>query len=136
MTMDDREKLVEIMGDLDCNAEYCGDCEFCIDLDGCVRRQKEIIADHFIANGVIVPPVKVGQKLYTIPRSAIREWTVCGVWISADPKCSYAHVCWEKDEHRMSSRAVNFGDLGRVFFFTREEAEAALTKWRKENGYG
>ena len=52
--MDVREKLVEIMGDLDCNAEYCNDCEFCNDIDGCVRRQKEIIADRLIANGVTV----------------------------------------------------------------------------------
>ena len=50
--MTDREKLIEIFGDLDCNAEYCKDCEFCTDIDGCVRRQKEIIADRLIANGV------------------------------------------------------------------------------------
>lgn len=47
-----REKLIEIMEDIDCNAEYCKDCEFANDIDGCVRRQKEIIADHLIANGV------------------------------------------------------------------------------------
>lgn len=49
-----REKLVEWLADLDCNAEYCKDCEFADDIDGCVRRQKEIIADHLIANGVTV----------------------------------------------------------------------------------
>lgn len=72
-------------------------------------------------------PVKLGQKLYTIPRSAIREWTVAGVWVSADPKCSYVHVYWEKNGHHMSSFAVNFSDLDRTFFFSREEAEAALS---------
>ena len=49
-----REKLIEILADLDCNAEYCKDCEFCTDIDGCVRRQKEIIADRLIANGVTI----------------------------------------------------------------------------------
>ena len=73
-------------------------------------------------------PVKLGQKLYTIPRSATREWTVAGVWISADPKCSYVHVYWEKNGHHMSSLAVNFSDLDRTFFFSKEEAEAALTR--------
>ncbi len=49
-----KEKLIEILAGCDCNDEYCKDCEFCDDLDGCVRRQKEIIADHLIANGVTV----------------------------------------------------------------------------------
>lgn len=71
-------------------------------------------------------PVKLGQKVYTIPRSAIREWTVCGVWISVDEKCSYAHIYWEKNGHRLESRAVNFCDLNNVVYLTREEAEAAL----------
>ena len=52
--MDVREKLVEIMEDLGCNDEYCKDCEFCNDIDGCVHRRKEIIADRLIANGVTV----------------------------------------------------------------------------------
>ena len=50
--MNVREKLVEIMEDLGCNDEYCKDCEFCNDIDGCVHRRKEIIADRLIANGV------------------------------------------------------------------------------------
>ena len=73
-------------------------------------------------------PVKLGQKVYTIPRSAIREWTVCGVWISVDEKCSYAHIYWEKNGHHMESRAVNFCDLDKVVYLTREEAETALAK--------
>ena len=64
-----REKLSEIMADIDCNDEYCKDCEFANDIDGCDRRQKEIIADHLIANGVTVqewipvsePPKKPGE---------------------------------------------------------------------------
>ena len=73
-------------------------------------------------------PVKLGQKVYTIPRSAIREWTVCGVWISVDEKCSYVHIYWEKNGHRIESRAVNFYDLDKTVFMTREEAEAAIAK--------
>jgi hypothetical protein len=73
-------------------------------------------------------PVKIGQKVYTIPRSAIREWTVCGVWISVDEKCSYVHIYWEKNGHHMESRAVHFCDLDKTVFLTREEAEAALAK--------
>lgn len=77
-------------------------------------------------------PVQLGQKVYTIPRSAIREWTVCGVWISADPDCSYAHIYWEKDGHQMGSLAVNFKDIDRTLFLSREEAEKALSEWKGE----
>lgn len=80
-------------------------------------------------------PAKPGQKLYSIPRSAIREWTVAGVWVSADPKCSYVHVYWEKNGHSMSSLAVNFSDLEGSFYFTRKEAENALLEWKKENDH-
>lgn len=75
-------------------------------------------------------PVELGQKVYTIPRSAIREWTVCGVWISVDQKCSYVHIYWEKDGHQMGSCAVNFNDIERTLFLSREEAEEALRKWK------
>ena len=62
--MDIREKLVEIMENLGCNDEYCKDCEFCNDIDGCVHRQKEIIADRLIANGVTVQEwVSVDDRL-------------------------------------------------------------------------
>lgn len=51
-----REKLIELLGKADkCNAEFCKDCEFREDLEGCLHRQKEIIADVLIAHGVTVP---------------------------------------------------------------------------------
>jgi hypothetical protein len=50
-----REKLIEVLGKADkCNAEFCKDCEFSEDLEGCRHRQKEIIADVLIANGVTI----------------------------------------------------------------------------------
>ena len=62
--MDVREKLVEIMADLGCNDEYCKDCKFCNDIDGCVNRRKEIIADRLIANGVTVQEwISVDERL-------------------------------------------------------------------------
>lgn len=73
-------------------------------------------------------PVKLGQKVYTIPRSAIREWTVIGVWLSVKEECSYVHISWKKDGHIMGSRAVDFCDLDKTVYLTREEAEAALAK--------
>ena len=61
--MTDREKMIELLTDLDCNAEYCKDCEFTKDIDGCVRRKIEIIVDHLLANGVtFATDTNVGGK--------------------------------------------------------------------------
>ena len=54
-----REKLIELMTDLPCHAKTCLDCEF-FNTEECYRRQKEIIADHLIANGVTIP-VRCGE---------------------------------------------------------------------------
>ena len=97
-------------------------------------KTKLVDIDHVrpITTHTVELPVKLGQKVYTIPRSAIREWTVVGVWVSVDEKCSYVHIYWEKNGHRMESRAVNFCDLDKTVFMTREEAEAALATMNGE----
>ena len=75
--MDVREKLVEIMEDLGCNDEYCKDCEFCNDIDGCVHRRKEIIADRLIANGVTVQEwISVKDRL---PDNKEHDWVLAQV---------------------------------------------------------
>ena len=75
--MDVRKKLVEIMEDLGCNDEYCKDCEFCNDIDGCVHRQKEIIADRLIANGVTVQEwISVDERL---PDNKEHDWVLAQV---------------------------------------------------------
>ena len=75
--MNVREKLVEIMEDLGCNDEYCKDCEFCNDIDGCVHRQKEIIADRLIANGVTVQEwISVKERL---PDNKEHDWVLAQV---------------------------------------------------------
>ena len=75
--MDVREKLVEIMENLGCNDEYCKDCEFCNDIDGCVHRQKEIIADRLIANGVTVQEwISVKERL---PDNKEHDWVLAQV---------------------------------------------------------
>ena len=81
--MDVREKLVEIMEDLGCNDEYCKDCEFCNDIDGCVHRQKEIIADRLIANGVTV------QEWIPVTERLPDYFTSVLVWCPGN-KCIYA----------------------------------------------
>ena len=85
--MDVREKLVEIMEDLGCNDEYCKDCEFCNDIDGCVHRQKEIIADRLIANGVTVQEwISVDDRL--------PDKDGCYIVTACDEGCSCGDGIW------------------------------------------
>ena len=60
-----REKLIEILGQADdCNAKFCENCEFIDKVEGCVRRQKEILADVLIDNGVTIQKwIPVSERL-------------------------------------------------------------------------
>lgn len=66
--MTDREKLIDLLGKCDrCNAEHCNQCEFEDDIVGCIRRQKEIIADKLLTNGVsFATDTNVGSKWISV----------------------------------------------------------------------
>lgn len=53
--MTKREKMIKLLGDDVCSAK-CRKCEYRKNEDGCVNHLKESMADHLIANGVIVIP--------------------------------------------------------------------------------
>ena len=59
-----KERLVELIKQDNCmNPMTCSDkCPY-VDLDDCHSAR---LADHLLANGVIVPPCKVGQTVYRI----------------------------------------------------------------------
>lgn len=61
--MTDRERLIELIKDLapDLVAKCPDCCDTCTHGD-CVGK----LADHLLANGVIVPPAMVGDKVYYI----------------------------------------------------------------------
>lgn len=79
----------------------------------------EQIADHLIANGVIVPPVKVGQTVYRVYRESniIVEQSVMSVGV--DEEGLYI----ETFEAMYYELHFNW-----LLYFTREEAEKALNK--------
>ena len=61
-----RDRLIEliIQADNKCaNTISCGECEHCGKGEECINHN---IADHLIANGVILPPCKVGQTVWFI----------------------------------------------------------------------
>lgn len=51
--MNDREKLIMLLGDDTCHRE-CSECEYHENENACIRYLKESLADHLLANGVTV----------------------------------------------------------------------------------
>ena len=92
-------------------------------VDGCASYWAELIADHLIANGVVLPPCKVGDKVYAFsyPRTdiiVIDEETVESLSFQVETdECYY-------DEDK----------FGKTVFLTKEEAEQKLKEMRVENG--
>lgn len=92
------------------------------------------VADHLLANGVIVPPCKVGDMLYYPFVALDVEGKEYGEMASGEA------VSFSKDnlQEWVYSRYGNgltmwhtFDDFGKTVFLSREEAEKAL-KERKE----
>ena len=85
------------------------------------REWMEQFADHLIANGVIVPPVKVGQTVWFIRdkyHNKIEETNVekvivknGGIYIKLGCNSMYETSC---------------NSIGKTVFLTKEEAEKAL----------
>lgn len=99
------------------------------------------IADHLLANGVIVPPCKVGDTVYKLQTHIWMndcDWCEhfrCGGF--GDPhQCArtnspYKHPdCTEIKEVVATQKNIllwiAYGEFGKTVFLTREEAERAL----------
>ena len=127
--MTERERLIELLmkGDIAAAKQGVFNCCMC-------KREAEILADHLLENGVIVPPVYVGGTVYEIRRKAVspsgRE-TNCGICtISFLKHCiNIGSELYVKGKPYVKS---DFYRLGKTVFLTREEAEKAL-KEREEN---
>ena len=117
--MNQREKLVDLIIE---------------SVRGCARNWAEVIADHLLENGVIVPPCKVGDLIYM-------PWEYGGT--SGVALLGVTHMVVDKGELRIMTDFSSddeeyfdlyFGgkfvisDFGKTVFLTREEAEKALAE--------
>ena len=88
------------------------------------------LADHLLANGVIVPPVAIGQTVYrmNIYNDAYREATVVAIYYAEDKKYyPKPHILVRHGNDRGRLR-INFSDFGKTVFLTKELAEKALAE--------
>ena len=88
-------------------------------VNGCARHWAEVIADHLIANGVIVPPCKVGDTV----------WVYDFMWglIPCKGDRPYHCICGEEGGCTFKMSFTD-DDFGKTVFLTREEAEQALAE--------
>ena len=113
--MNDRDRLIEFIDDFIYNIDVT---------KWYSEEHDEGLADYLLANGVIVPPCKVGDKVWFVVeydgKHFLDEGEVGsiykdngGVWVSAryDSGLHYHH---------------KESDVGKSIFLTKEEAEAKL----------
>lgn len=91
---------------------------------GCARNWAEVIADYLLENGVIVPPVKIGQEMWDIYYNKPRKWEV--VYLGYNGKDWFINVYWFKDRHNFKTMQIDYSLMGKMWYFSREEAEAKL----------
>lgn len=117
------DRLIELISKAreECLSTSCFQCEYQDKKipKGCVSR---LIADHLLANDIIIPPCKVGDTAYRISKR-YGEWcvlprTVCSIRYLLDSRGNIAWYLFTTTEDR----------IGETVFTTREEAEQALLK--------
>jgi hypothetical protein len=86
----------------------------------------EHTADHLIENGVVVPPCKVGQRVYAINlngelRTHLQSDRITQIKIN---RGGYHFKCWWGYFH--------LSDIGKTVFLTKSEAEQKLKEMRGE----
>ena len=87
---------------------------------GCAEYWAKTIADHLIANGVIVPPCKVGDTLYYLDRysKSVETDTV-----------KFFTITKNGCKPILTRHNIKFWEMyewGKTVFLTREDAERAL----------
>lgn len=97
--MTDREQLIELLKNVPRNT----------------RAFYDQFADYLLANGVIVPPCKVGDTVYETDGIRIYELTILDISL-------------HRNRPYYETESIDFDDdaIGKTIFLTRKEAEKAL----------
>ena len=116
--MTDRERLIELVWNSIANR-----------LGTVFRENVEDIADDLLANGVIVPPCKVGDTVYKIMdiESVHRKILEVEV-LSISIEKTMIFFCKTVKNYLYRYGKYTIDDFGKTVFLTKEEAEAELEK--------
>ena len=113
----DRDRLIELIED--------GFPEY---VEIIQRTTVEALADYLLANGVIVPPCKVGDMVYMVtPNGNIRNLTVLGIDIELEKKeVKMTCLAVYEFEDKPCYLQIQYSKFGKTVFLTKKEAEAKL----------
>ena len=133
--MTERERLIETI----CEglAQNCGGT--CTLPNKMYCQNCHILADYLLANGVIVPPCKVGDRVWELCRCDDGMYRIFPMTVT---KISpYGSVRWIKDKEPTvwniyatsdyTYMYKDFYDFGKNVFLTKEEAEKMLERKKK-----
>lgn len=124
--MNERERLVELLKDNQGDSTYY-----------MTDEAVQSVSDVLLANGVIVLPCKVGQKVYDTFEGFIEPSTVEAIFLGdykdIDGNRSYmAELHFSREDCPYTTEEIYFTDIGKTVFFTKEEAEKALKGGEEE----
>ena len=102
-----------------------------------VKEDLECLADYLLSNGVIVPPCKVGDKMFAIFEGYITTAQVIALYFDGQGGMFDLNIRTNMETingfKHIIFKDFTFEDYGKKLFFTVEEAEQAL-KERQDNG--
>lgn len=120
-----REKLIELIaeGRELCEQIPCEGCtRSCKGLNDCIAK---VQADHLLVNGVIVPPVKVGDEVWFELYGQIEPAVVYHCTYELSRRGCLLSGAYAKDARGMEL-TFEANSIGKGVFLSREEAEQAL----------
>lgn len=102
--------------------------------NGCARYWASLIADKLLAEGVIVPPVKLGQTVYVLTTDSptgIEETRISQVVVRCKENCKMKYSILAPcvyDDWGKAKWSFCDNNFAETVFLTREEAEKALAE--------
>ena len=119
--MTERERLIELLKNDNCPSPFVCDanCKY-INSDNC---SAERIADYLLENGVIVPPVKIGDTVYLLSRGDIIPINI--IAIQGNNSGNFL-IGMNEENFGYSTISLHLeNNWGAEWYITREEAEKA-----------
>ena len=122
-----RDRLTELLRQIE--FDYYEEC-VCAAEDGYKGAPDfaKYFVDHLLAEGVIVPPCKVGDMLYTINSNGNIVEGVAQIVFQNKWTHGWTVCAWFADYHETENEGylyIPFSDFGKTVFLTKEEAENA-----------
>ena len=131
--MTDRDRLIELLNEAEDICDRTLDCDECKYHES-VMCVDELKIDHLLANGVIVPPCKVGDVVYFLLEDdfPVHRWFLSEEKITEICSKGFFTSAFYPAKEDFGNY-TGYELLGKEAFLTKEEAEQALKEIGKED---